>query len=131
MSTENLAYRQERTSFIVYHIPSYIRAIRQNESDEFLKTLMAGFIARFPMDLLGLPQLGPLRLTEVDPKLQHPHEMVEVTVKGHLNVSGIFLLSLELLSIFLQYYRICEKNTLRKKTQPPLVFSLDMIPCFL
>lgn len=89
MDSENFAYHQERTALIISSLPSYIRAIRQNEADEFLKSLMADFIARFPMDLTGVPQSGPLRLTEVTFKTQHPDEMVEIAMKDHLNVSPV------------------------------------------
>lgn len=93
MSTKTFAFRQERTRFIVCHLPSYIRALKDNESDEFLKILMTEFIARFPMDIAGMPQSEPLRLTRIDsPELRNPHEMFEVAMKGHLSVSLISFL---------------------------------------
>lgn len=87
MASEIFAYRQERTSFIISHLPAYVRAIRQNEANDFLKSLMAEFIARFPMDLTGVPQSGTLRLAVVDPEIRSLEQVVEVAMKIHINVS--------------------------------------------
>lgn len=86
--SEKFGYRQERTRFIISQLPSYLRAIRQNKSDEFLKSSMGEFIARFPMDLTGAPQPGPLRMVKIDHfELHHPDQMVEAAMKAHINVS--------------------------------------------
>lgn len=89
MDSETFAYCLEQTVFIVSHLPSYMRATKQNEGNEFIKFLLVDFIARFPMDLTGVPQSGPLQLAKVCPKTQHPDKMVEVAIKDHINVSSI------------------------------------------
>lgn len=89
MGLETFAYHQERTCFIISHLPSYVCAIRQNEANDFLKSMMGEFIARFPMDLTGVRQSETLRLHVVDSRIQHPDQMVEVAMRTHLNVGSI------------------------------------------
>lgn len=86
--SEKFAYHQERTSFIVSQLPSYMCAMKRGESNEFLMSMMGEFIARFPMDLTGVPQPGPLRLANIDHfQLRHPDQMVKAAMKAHINIS--------------------------------------------
>lgn len=93
MDSQTFVYHQERTAFIISHLPSYMHAIKQDEGNEFIKSMMIDFVARFPMDLTGVPQSGPLRLAEVVSKTQHRDEMLEVAIKDHINVSSIDFLA--------------------------------------
>lgn len=113
MMSEKFAYRQERTSFIISQLPSYMCAIKRGESNEFFKFMMGEFIARFPMDLAGVPQPGPLRLANIDHfELRHPDQMVKAAMKAHINVSIVFSSShlCTVLTNAVIRNRICEKN---------------------